>query len=871
MIRFTIVLLTSLLAVPLHTYATEAKDSAAKDSAAKDSAAKGSGTVDFSRQIQPILTRSCVQCHGPKKQEAGLRLDSGAALLRGSDNGSIALPKEVAKSRLLIAISGGTDEISKMPPKGPPLDAAEVAIIKQWIEQGAVVAVDAGAGAPKSDHWAYRSPVRARLPSVRHPEWTVNEIDRFVMARLEASELAPAPEAERAVLIRRLSLDLLGLPPSPEEVEAFVRDSSPSASSSSSAYSRLVERLLASPAYGERWGRHWLDAARYADSNGYTRDFGRDIWKYREWVIGAINRNLPFDQFTVEQFAGDMLPNATLEQKIATGFHRNTLINEEGGTDQEQFRVDAVADRVATTGEVYLGLTLLCARCHSHKYDPISQREFYQFFAFLNNCDEPTIEAPTDWQIASGELDRRAEIRGKIDALEKEVEAQRPLLEQKQQEWEKSITPQQRARLPGPVQVAYDMPFAKRDAANKKMIEDYFRKSEEARRDFPPLDGIAKLRDQEPKIATTMVMLDRKELRKTHVQRRGDFLDLGEEVTPAVPAVLHPLKSASTQATRLDLARWLVDPTNPLTPRVIVNRFWQQLFGHGIVETDNDFGAQSSPPTHPELLDWLAVEFVESGWDVKRIHRLIVTSATYRQSSSHVDWGALRFAGDSTATHSAAVVDPENKLLARQNRVRLEAEIIRDVALAASDLLTFKIGGPSVFPPQPEGVFEFTQDPKPWNAAQGEDRYRRGMYTHFWRSSPYPAMMVFDAPNGNVSCTRRLRSNTPLQALTLANDVQYLECAQALAVRVLTEGSADHTKRAKFAFQLCLARDPSALEQQRLESLVDQQVSVFRNENSGGKELIGKASAYSVAPYELAAWTAICRVLLNLDEFITRE
>lgn len=850
MTRLYLFFLVPFLAAPLYMRADDAQRA---------------GAVDFARQVQPILTRSCVQCHGPKKQEAGLRLDSGAALLRGSDNGVVAQPKEAAKSRLLIAISGGTDEISKMPPKGPALDPVEIALIKQWIEQGAAVAGDSGGSATKSEHWAFRRPVRPRLPAVRHPEWTANEIDRFVIARLEASQLAPAPEAERAVLIRRLSLDLLGLPPSPSEVESFVHDASPN------AYSRLVERVLASPAYGERWGRHWLDAARYADSNGYTRDFGRDIWKYREWVIGAINRNLPFDQFTIEQFAGDMLPNATLDQKIATGFHRNTLINEEGGTDQEQFRVDAVADRVATTGEVYLGLTFLCARCHSHKYDPISQREFYQFFAFLNNCDEPTIEAPTEWQITSGELDRRAALRGKIDGLEKEVEAQRPLLEQKQQEWEKSITPQQRARLPGPVQVAYDMPFAKRDAANKKLIEDYYRKSEEARRDFPALESIAKLRDQEPKIATTLVMLERKEARKTNVQRRGDFLDLGEEVTPAVPAALHPLTSAPGQATRLDLARWLVDPANPLTPRVIVNRFWQQFFGHGIVETDNDFGVQGSPPTHPELLDWLAVEFVDWAWDVKHMHRLIVNSAAYRQSSSHADWGSLRFAGDATATRSAVVVDPENKLLARQNRVRLEAEIIRDVALAASDLLTFKIGGPSVFPPQPEGVFEFTQDPKTWNAASGEDRYRRGMYTHFWRSSPYPAMMVFDAPNGNVSCTRRLRSNTPLQALTLANDVQFIECAQALAVRVLTEGSADQAKRAKFAFQLCLARDPSALEQQRLESLVDQQVSVFRLENSGGKELIGKTSAYSVAPAELAAWTAICRVLLNLDEFITRE
>jgi mono/diheme cytochrome c family protein len=813
--------------------------------------AVSASTVEFVDQIQPILTKHCVQCHGAKKQEAGLRLDSGRAVLDGSDQGAIVEAKAAAKSRLLIAITGGTDEISKMPPKGPPLDESQIALIKRWIDQGAVIPQDSAASAAKSDHWAFRHPVRVPLPAVVHPEWTVNEIDRFILAQLESRGLFPSPEANRATLIRRLYLDLLGLLPSPEEVEAFIRDSRPD------AYFRLVERLLASPGYGERWGRHWLDAARYADSNGYTRDFGRDIWKYREWVIGAINRDLPFDQFTVEQFAGDLLQGSTLEQKIATGFHRNTLINEEGGTDQEQFRVDAVADRVATTGEVYLGLTLLCARCHSHKYDPISQREFYQFFAFLNNCDEPTLEAPSDWQVARGELEQRATIRGKIAELEKEVEKQRPELEQKQRDWEKTITPQQRSRLPGPVQVAYDMAFEKRDAANKKIIEDYFRKSEEGRRDFPALESIAKLREVEPKIPTTLVMMDRKEPRKTHVHRRGDFLDLGDEVVPAVPSALHPLAANSQQPTRLDLARWLVDPANPLTPRVIMNRYWQQFFGHGIVETDNDFGVQGSPPTHPELLDWLAVEFVESGWNVKQMHRLIVSSATYRQSSSHAEWGAMSFAKESTSapTHPVAPigasVDPENKLLARQNRVRLDAEIIRDIALTASGLMTFKVGGPSVFPPQPEGVFEFTQDPKPWNVAQGEDRYRRGMYTHFWRSSPYPAMMVFDAPNGNVSCTRRLRSNTPLQALTLANDVQYVECAQALANRILTEGSADISKRGKLAFQLCLAREPSQLEMQRLAALIDQQVAAFNDER--------------------AAWTAICRVLLNLDEFITRE
>jgi hypothetical protein len=366
----------------------------------------------------------------------------------------------------------------------------------------------------------------------------------------------------------------------------------------------------------------------------------------------------------------------------------------------------------------------------------------------------------------------------------------------------------------------------------------------------------------------------RPEARKTHVQRRGDFLDLGEEVTPGVPTVLHALKSELSQPTRLDFARWLVDPANPLTPRVIVNRFWQQFFGRGIVETENDFGTQGSRPTHPELLDWLAVEFVESGWSVKHLHRLIVTSATYRQSSKVAEWGTASFATNKSEQGfnpiSPPVIDPDNKLLARQNRLRLEAEIIRDSALAVSGLLTRKIGGPSVFPPQPEGVFEFTQDPKPWNSEGGEDRYRRGMYTHFWRSSPYPALMVFDAPNGNVSCTRRLRSNTPLQALTLANDTQFVECAQALAQRVLSEGSAERTKREVLVFQLCVAREPTAEERQRLAALVDQQLAAFQGSSNQG-ESTGGSNSSGGPDRELLAWTAVCRVLLNLDEFVTRE
>jgi hypothetical protein len=806
--------------------------------------------VSFSRQIQPIFKQHCVKCHGAEKRESGLRLDSAASALRGGDNGAVVAPRDVRGSRLLLAIGGGTDEISAMPPEGPALGASEIDSIRAWIEQGAPIDVDVSMQV-KSDHWSFQPPREPRMPIGESSEWRRSAIDVLVEARLRREGLAPSGDADRATLIRRLGLDLIGLPPSPQEVDEFERDSRPD------AYERLVDRLLASPAYGERWGRHWLDAARYADSNGYTRDFGREIWKYREWVIQAINAGMPFDQFVVEQFAGDMLPNPTRDQLVATGFHRNTLINEEGGTDQEQFRVDAVADRLATTGEVFLGLTLGCARCHTHKYDPISQREYYQLFAFLNNCEEPAIEVPSELQVLRGELERREQVRRQIAELEEGLELQRAELESKQREWEKTITPQQRARLPGPVQVAFDMPFEKRDAANKKTIEEHYRKSKEGRKDFPVLDDIARLRDVEPKIPKTMVLAELKEPRPTYVHRRGDFLDRGEDVSPAVPAVLHPLPSHASRPNRLDFARWLVAADNPLTARVIVNRHWQYLFGRGIVDTENDFGTQGSPPTHPDLLDWLALEFMRLGWDVKQLHRVVVTSSVYRQSS--VERSDLSRA------------DPYNRLLGRQNRLRLEAEIIRDAALWVSGLLTTRIGGPSVYPPQPEGVFEFTQDPKPWPTATNEDRYRRGMYTHFWRSSPYPALMVFDAPNGNVTCTRRLRSNTPLQALTLANDVQFVECARALAWQIATESSADPEKRMEYAFRACLARGPSEAERERLAELWRQQVLAFAADPTAAGGLLGDELAKQLDAAELAGWTAVCRVLLNVDEFITRE
>ena len=794
-------------------------------------AAEADEPVTYERDIKPLFAARCIQCHGPEKQENGLRLDAAGLALRGGDSGPAIVPHKAAESLIIEAVTGSSDTVSKMPPKGEPLSPDQISLLRRWIDAGAKAPVEAAVTRPKSEHWAFQQPRRHSLPSVRHTTWPTGPIDSWVLARLEQEGIAPSAAAEQATLVRRAYLDLLGIPPSPEEVDAFAADTSPD------AYERLIDRLLASPNYGERWGRHWLDLARYADSNGYTRDFGRSIWKYREWVINAVNRGQPFDEFTIDQLAGDMLPAATQDQLIATGFHRNTLMNEEGGTDQEQFRVEAVVDRVNTTGAVFLGLTVGCARCHTHKYDPITQAEYYQLFALLNNCDEPTIEVPSQRQIEGGDLARREEVRAEIKRLEEELEKQRPELEAKQREWEATVTPEQRGRLPGPVQIAFDMKFDKRDAANKATIEAHYKQLEVARQAIPVLQQIYELREQEPKIPTTMILRERSEMRETFVHKRGDFLDPGPKVRGDVPAVLPPLQSADGQADRLDFARWLVSRDNPLTPRVAMNRDWQKFFGRGLVETEDDFGTQGTPPTHPELLDLLALEFVGSGWDVKAMHRAIVTSSTYRQSSRQ--------------RSDLEEIDPQNKLLARQSRLRLDAEIVRDVALTAAGLLTRVIGGPSVFPPQPEGVFDFTQDAKPWQAATGGDRYRRGMYTHFWRSSPYPMLMAFDAPGGNVTCTRRIRSNTPLQSLTLANDQAFFECAQALAGRVLVD-AADDAHRARYAFRLCLSREPSAAELKQLITLLQAERAAAPGSPS-------------------TTWTRICRVLLNLDETITRE
>ena len=801
--------------------------------------------ADYLAEIKPLLTEHCVTCHGSEQAKAGLRLDTAAAARQGGDHGAAISAGNAAGSLLIQALEDRHSEIARMPYKKPPLAAGEIVLVRAWIDAGAKAPADEVPG--RKVHWAFLAPKRPVLPAIEtRKSEPANPIDAFIRARLAREGIAPSAEADPVTLLRRVHLDLTGLPPTPAQVEAFLGDTR------SDAYERVVAELLASPHYGERWGRWWLDVARYADSNGYSIDAPRSLWPWRDWVIQAFNEDQPFNEFVVEQLAGDLLPEATLSQRIATGFHRNTQINEEGGIDPEQFRIESVIDRVNTTGTAFLGLTVGCAQCHDHKFDPLSQREYFQLFAFFNQQDEPSLEAGTPEQFAAREAVR---LRGK--PLQAELDAQAEALKPKFAEWEAALTPEARQKLPLEVRNVLGLLPADRKPAQAKLALEGYNRTDANYREIE--QRLREARRDEPKIPTTMVLAERAEPRECFVFIKGDFTRRGAEVVPGTPAVLHAFSPAGHRngpPNRLDLARWLVDPANPLTARVTVNRVWQQYFGRGLVETENDFGTQGIPPTHPELLDWLAVKFMQgdgvsglgSGkdstasaqtpdpkpWTLKSLHHLIVTSATYRQSSK--------------ARPDLAEKDPTNKLLSRQNRLRLDAEIVRDVALAASGKLNPAIGGPSVFPPQPDGVMSLGQSNREWKASTGGDRFRRGMYSFFWRATPHPALAVFDAPDAFSACTRRLRSNTPLQALTLLNDAAFVELAEALAQRIQTE--APEAQRLDFGFRLCTGRTPQSAEKERLRRLLD--------EEAGGGGTV-------------KAWQTFARVLLNLDETITRE
>nr|MBP6824460.1 PSD1 domain-containing protein [Acidobacteriota bacterium] len=941
--------------------------------------------VQFNRDIRPIFSDRCFYCHGPdeKNRKAGLRLDTFEGATKDRGGYMVIAPGKPDESELLKRVTA--HDSSAMPPasaKKAAITPQEAELLRRWIAQGAKY----------EGHWAFQPLAKLQPPAVKNTKWVRNGIDRFILARLESAGLQPSPQADARTLIRRLSLDLVGLLPSPTEVEEFVKAFG-TGSGSDLAYQALVERLLASPHYGERWGRHWLDQARYADSNGYTIDGERVMWPYRDWVIQALNEDKPFDRFTIEQLAGDLLPSPSdpllaKSQLVATGFHRNTVINEEGGVDPEQARVEQVMDRVSTTGAVWLGLTVGCAQCHTHKFDPITHKEYYQMFAFFNSTLDVNNQGPTVTV-------QRGEMFGKPETNTEPTVArgrQMPMGELKQGDWEKmevarlerspavmapnkpvewvsfdpvkfdteaagklqrledgsflitsnaSVNDAYRilVRIASPRVAAVRLRVLPHEALPKNgpglgadgsfALSEFYIDSEGGRHGFGdafaddeqsayparsasdgdrrtgwsvntnssheavfvyaqpknfasrqiqfvmrheaetgrgighfkleiatetphdargaallaalklPLNarspeqqtmvdaGFASARAvrerQAGNAVMAMVMRDINVPRESYIFTRGDFTRPDKAAGLLQPGVISAIAPALPETgkprTRLDLAKWLVDPANPLMPRVTMNRIWMRYFGRGIVETEEDFGTQGMPPTHPELLDWLAGEFIRQGWSLKSMHRLIVTSSTYRQSSN--------FNPASNIQNPTSSPDPRNLLLSRQERFRVEAEIVRDAALSASGLLNPKIGGPSVRPPQPDGVYAFTQNKKNWVAAPGAERFRRALYTQFYRSAPYPLFTTFDSPDFQQVCTRRFRSNTPLQSLTLANDPAFLEIAQGLAARLVREVPGEFTAtldaRLRHAFALCFSRPPIATELAALRSYVERQ------------------------------------------------
>ncbi|MFN0100648.1 MAG: DUF1553 domain-containing protein [Bryobacteraceae bacterium] len=1014
--------------------------------------------IDFNRDIRPILSDTCFACHGPddSKRMAGIRLDTKEGVL------AALTPGKPETSRIYLRVAHA-DPKRRMPPPSSDrtLTAQQVDLIQKWIASGAEWKM----------HWAYEKPERRELPVVKNRKWARNGIDNFVLARLEQENLAPSAEADRVTLLRRLSFDLTGLPPTPAEVDTFVKDKAVT------AYEKQVDRLLASPHYGERMAMPWLDLARYADTHGFHIDSHRDMWPWRDWVIGAFNSNMPFDRFTVEQLAGDLLPNATLDQKIASGFNRNHMINYEGGAIPEEYLVEYVADRSETTSTVWMAMTMACARCHDHKYDPIKQKDYYRMFAFFNGVKEKGLDgrdgnADPFLRLPSGEQRKRLdEVTARIKAREAELadEKIRPALDQ----WENqrlalldynpraglreglvahyemdgtvndhsgayrhaqilrgepemvqtsvgkatlfkttshvslgkldlgpdyAITawlvqghhePQTVLQQAGRLQVWWDasepLPHLRRGAhlhveepgmhlrTRDRLVQNeqyhvailrsqagglairingqavpVVRETESGvkpgagdvltigeEKDTDDRNGfrgriadlriyrrvlgeeelkylavehrlphmltvpakqrtkeltqrlrehylanvapaeikaawaeLKELREQkailDDAIPNTMVMFEMDKPRDTFMLNRGDYRNHGEKVTPNVPAVLPPLE-ASAKADRLALARWLVDPRHPLTARVAVNRYWQNYFSVGLVKSSENFGTQGDPPSHPELLDWLATEFQRTGWDVKAMQRLIVTSATYRQSSK--------------ASPALVERDPENRLLARMSRFRLPAELVRDNALAVSGLLNTKIGGQSSYPYQPPGIWEEISRGEIFSAqiykeSKGEDLYRRGMYWFWKRTAPPASLSIFDAPDREKCVARRSVTNTPLQALVLMNDPTYIEASRVLAQNVLLEAGGDPSKRLTLAFRRVTGRAPDTREAKLLGELAAKQMARYSRDVKAAQALIeiGNTPVDKKIPaVELAAWTNVATVLLNMDEAMTKE
>jgi hypothetical protein len=991
--------------------------------------------VDFDRDVRPILDARCLKCHGPEKRKGGLLLTGRKAALQLGDSGLPALVAGKPQESQIFLRATSTDPDRRMPPSGKALSEAEIGLLRRWIESGAPW----GAEAPREKHWAYVKPVRPAVPAVRDGAWPVHDLDRFILERLEAEGLRPAPPTDRARLIRRVSLDLIGLPPSVEEVDAFVADRSPD------AVEKVVDRLLASPRFGEHWARHWLDLGRYADSNGFQADQFRDSWAFRDWVIDAMNADMPFDRFTIEQIAGDLLSNPTPAQRVATGFHRATTCNVEAGVDPEENRVNQVIDRVNTTATVWLGTTLECAQCHNHKFDPFTQADYYRLFAYFNGTPlEVKQRAGVTFDFVGPTMtlpmapERRAEWEGlqrRLEGLERE-RAKRPSpaqdgwkelverLRRDKPKWHvlevgpiestggEDFAPQEDGsvlvggRVPGSSTYTVTVPTtleritafkietlthstlpgngpgrgddqrpnfilsefavstsdgaavefhsAKADYSQPNwevdkaidgdqktgwaiaeqfalphwaafrlkaplsggpgttlvftLDQNYgrgrtigrFRLSaltgsaeavdlstdvvkallkeraspkevEDLRKQFPSVDaetrkldesiGAVKREIERIQPPTTLVMVEMGMPRTTNLLKRGNFLDKGAEVRPGVPEAL-PALPPNAPPNRLGLARWLVDRENPLVARVTVNRWWSQIFGHGLVRTPEDFGIQGEKPTHPKLLDWLAVEFMDSGWSMKSLLRKIVTSATYRQSSR--------------IPPALLEKDPLNLLYARGPRVRMAAESIRDSALAASGLLSARMGGPPVMPYQPPGLWRTVgrNEPK-WIESSGEDRYRRGVFVVWRRAAPYPSFVNFDASDRASCVVERPRTNTPLQALTLLNDPAFVEMTLALAGRILAApGASTDEARAEYGFRLCLSRPPTDAERAALAEAYRRERDRFAREPLLARELIAAVKRWQPPqgsdPVALAAWFSVANVLLNLDETITK-
>jgi mono/diheme cytochrome c family protein len=807
---------------------------------------------DYTRDVAPILQKRCAACHGAVMQSNGLRVDDAAAMIAGGYSGAAIVPGKPAESKLLARVSSN-EKGFMMPPAGPRLTAGEVDTIRRWIEAGAVAPVPQAKAAPRrvSNHWAFQPIQRPAVPQGE------NAIDHFIRTRLTKEGVTASRRADRRTLARRVTLDLTGLPPTPAEVDAFVNDSGPD------AWERLIDRLMASPHYGERWARPWLDLARYADSDGYEKDNVRPhAWRYRQWVIDSLNADLPFDRFTIAQIAGDLLPGGTFEDRVATGFHRNVLTNREAGVDRAEARFEQLVNRVNTLGTTWLGLTVGCAQCHDHKYDPFSQRDYYQLFAFFNEADDVDIDAPLPGEMGPylKALPGWRKERNQLLATYKIPELQARWEDKmraayanpgKDAEFDFSITSMS-AMVDHAMRMLHK-PAAARTEREQDRMTDYFvanpgpefNRDKELMAKFKELRAkLADLNKSMPFLTQAYTIGTHPEHPATHIMIRGDYRSPGIVVKPDVPAVLPPMERKEGEPARLAFARWMVTPKNPLTPRVTVNRVWQELFGRGLVRTSEDLGTTGEKPSHPELLDWLAAEFVERGWSLKKLQKTILLSETYRQSSAY--------------RADVAEKDPENQLLSRQSRLRLPAESIRDAAMAVSDILNPEVGGKSIMPFLPKGVGELAYGGSKWKEQFGREAYKRGLYIHYQRTTPYPLLVNFDAPDSNVACSRRRPSNTPLQALNLLNDPVFQEAAQAFALRAMADADATGGRIDRM-FLLALGRPPSESERGAIAKYVDRQSDILRAEGRTGDALTQ------------AVWSAVARVLFNLDEFIHRE